>query len=142
MKTSQEGIDLIKHFEGVKLKAYQCPAGIWTIGYGHTNNVKRGDVITEITADKFLRQDLESSEKCVITLVKVDYTQSQFDAMVSFVFNLGQGAFRTSTLLKKINSKDYAGASMEFIRWVNVGGVKMAGLILRRRAEKILFDKK
>jgi lysozyme len=142
MKTSQDGIDLIKHFEGGRLEAYQCPAGIWTIGYGHTLNVRKGDVITEEEAEKFLREDLDVSERCVTNTVTSEYSQSQFDAMVSFVFNLGQGHFKTSTLLKKVNEKDYSGASMEFLRWVSAGGKKSAGLILRRQAEKKLFDKK
>ena len=141
MITSQEGIDLIKNFEGCRLKAYKCPAGIWTIGYGHTSGVKEGQVITLEQAEQFLRQDLKRFETSVRNLVTVPIKQNQFDALVSFAYNLGATALSTSTLLKKLNNSDYNGAALEFDRWVYANGNKLNGLIRRRAAEKELFTK-
>lgn len=139
MNVSEECLDLIKHFEGVQLKAYKCPASIWTIGYGHTAGVQPGDIITAEEADYLLRQDIAKSEWGVIQNVSVQITQNQFDALVSFVFNLGVGNFRTSTLLKKLNDRDYDGAAKELLRWTHVGGKTSPGLERRREAEKALF---
>ena len=141
MITSQEGIDLIKNFEGCRLKAYKCPAGIWTIGYGHTSGVKEGQVITLEQAEQFLRQDLKRFETSVRNLVIVPIKQNQFDALVSFAYNLGATALSTSTLLKKLNNSDYNCAALEFDRWVYANGNKLNGLIRRRAAEKELFTK-
>lgn len=139
MNTSQKGIDLIKAFEGCRLKAYKCPAGIWTIGYGHTSGVKEGQMITFSMAEQFLKQDLKRFETSVNNLVTVAITQNQFDALVSFCYNLGAMALKSSTLLKKLNNGDYNGAAEEFDRWVYANGVKLQGLVRRRRAEKELF---
>lgn len=139
MKTSQKGIDLLKSFEGCRLKAYKCPAGIWTIGYGHTAGVTEGQAITFSQAEELLKQDLKRYETSVNSLVKVALSQGQFDALVSFTYNLGANALKTSTLLKKLNSGDYNGAAEEFERWVYAGGKKLAGLERRRKAEKTLF---
>ncbi len=141
MITSQKGIDLIKGFEGCRLKAYKCPAGIWTIGYGHTSGVKEGQAITFSQAEEFLKQDLKRFETSVRSLVTVAITQNQFDALVSFCYNLGAGALKTSTLLKKLNNGDYNGAAEEFDRWVYANGKKLQGLVRRRAAEKELFKK-
>lgn len=141
MKTAVDGLNLIKHFEGLRLQAYQCPAKVWTIGYGHTAEVNSDDVITEEAADHFLRQDVEDSERAVNLNVHVPLTQNQFDALVSFVFNLGGGNFRASTLLKKLNARDYDGTAKELLRWDNAGGEKSPGLARRREAEKVLFLK-
>src|SRR6478672_1366477 len=100
MNVSEEGITLIKRFEGLSLSAYQDSVGVWTIGYGHTKNVNPGDELEEHEADFYLRQDLEGAEKCVNACVKGAITQGQFDALVSFAFNLGCGQLRKSTLLK------------------------------------------
>lgn len=139
MKVSNAGIELVKQFEGLKLKAYRDSVGIPTIGYGHTHAVKDGDVITVQQADAFLREDLQVAELTVNTNVKVKMSQGQFDSLVSFVFNLGAGNFVKSTLLKKLNAGDYTGAAAEFGKWVNAGGVPLQGLIKRRAAEREMF---
>lgn len=139
MKVSNNGINLIKRFEGLELKSYKDSVGILTIGYGHTNAVKAGDVVTGEQADAFLREDLQVAELTVNTNVKVKLTQGQFDALVSFVFNLGSGNFVKSTLIKKLNAGDYAGAADEFGKWGNAGGKKLPGLVKRRAAEREVF---
>ncbi|MDQ9128540.1 lysozyme [Serratia fonticola] len=141
MKVGVEGLNLIKHFEGLRLQAYQCSARAWTVGYGHTVGVRPNDVITEGEADNFLRQDIANSEQVVNMNVHVPLTQNQFDALVSFVFNLGIGSFLASTLIKKLNSGDYGGSAEEFLRWIHVNGKKIPGLVRRREAEKSLFLK-
>lgn len=132
-------IGIIKHFENLELKAYLCPAGVWTIGWGHTKGVKKGDKINQRQAVKLLKEDLTSAEMSVEQLVKVDLNQHQFDALVSFVFNLGHGNFAESTLLKKLNKGDYLGAANEFQRWVFSNGEKLNGLVHRRDDEALLF---
>jgi len=139
MKISQAGINAIKDYEGVRLKAYDDGVGVWTIGVGHTKGVQRGDEITMAQADEFLRADLAEAEKAVNTRVIVPLTQGQFDALVSFVFNLGAGAFMASTLLKKLNAGDYDGAADEFLRWNKAGGRALPGLVKRRISERIMF---
>lgn len=139
MKTSTNGINLIKNFEGCRLTAYKCPAGVWTIGYGHTKGVKKGQKITKEQAVNILQDDLKTYENGVKKAVKIDLNQNQFDALVSFTYNVGLGAFRTSTLLKKLNKKDFTGASKEFPRWNKANGIVLKGLVKRREAEKILF---
>lgn len=139
MKVSNNGINLVKRFEGLELKAYRDSVGILTIGYGRTHAVKAGDIITGEQADAFLREDLQVAELTVNTNVKVKLTQGQFDALVSFVFNLGSGNFVKSTLIKKLNAGDYAGAADEFGKWVNAGGKKLPGLVKRRAAEREVF---
>lgn len=139
MKTSQKGIDLIKQFEGCRLSAYKCPANVWTIGYGHTYGVKEGQTISQKQADKFLKDDLKSFEAAVTNYVKVPLSQNQFDALVSFSFNVGSEALRTSTLLKLLNQGKYSEAAEQFDRWVYASGKKLAGLVRRRKAEKELF---
>ena len=141
MKTSQTGINLIKKYEGCRLKAYKCPAGLWTIGYGHTKGVKKGQKITQKQAERYLKEDLQVYEKSVEKAVKVTLNQNQFDALISFVYNCGAAAFRNSTLLKKLNAGDYKGASAEFPRWNKSGGRVLNGLKYRRKAERALFDK-
>lgn len=138
MKTSDKGIALIKQFEGLRLDAYICPAGVPTIGYGTTRNVKMGQSITEADADRMLCEDLTTFEACVTNSVDAPLTQEQFDALVCFVYNLGCGAFKGSTLLKKINAQD-PGAADEFLRWNKAGGRVLPGLTRRREAERALF---
>lgn len=140
MKTSEKGLELIKHFEGLRLQAYRCSAHVWTIGYGHTAGVQPGDSVTAGQADSLLRQDIEESERSVARYVTAPLNHCQFDALVSFTFNLGAGNLRTSTLLKKLNAGDYSGAAEEFPRWVSAGGKKLPGLVRRREAEKALFE--
>lgn len=139
MKTSQRGIDLIKHFEGCRLSAYQDAVGVWTIGYGHTVGVQPWHRITRDRAEELLRKDLERFERAVLNSVDVELTQNQFDALVSFAYNLGGGNLRRSTLLRKLNAGDYAGAQAQFLRWDKAGGRVLRGLTRRRTAEADLF---
>lgn len=139
MKTSKNGLDLIKQFEGCRLKAYRCPAGVLTIGYGHTQGVYDGQIITNSQANDYLRSDIAKFEKSVNDLVKVKVTQNMFDALVSFTYNLGAGALKNSTLLKYLNCEDYEEASLEFGKWNKAGGKVLSGLVKRRSLEKKLF---
>ena len=140
MIISKNGLDLIKQFESLQLKAYKCSANVWTIGYGHTKNVKEGDRISQDQANCFLMQDLYSVERAIIRLVKVKLNQNQFDALCSLIFNIGISAFKKSTLLAKLNNGDYIGAAEQFRRWNKVNNVVMAGLVRRRQAEEDLFN--
>ncbi|AJB70083.1 lysozyme [Enterobacter asburiae] len=144
MQTSDKGIALIKQFEGCKLTAYQDSVGVWTIGYGWTQPVdgkpiRAGMTIKQETAERLLKTGLVSYESDVSRLVKVGLTQGQFDALVSFTYNLGARSLSTSTLLRKLNSGDYAGAADEFLRWNKAGGKVLNGLTRRREAELALF---
>ena len=142
MKISLEGLSLIKKFEGCKLIAYKCSAGVWTIGYGHTTGVKEGDVCTQEEAEKLLRGDIFKFEEYVQDSVKVDLDQSQFDALVAWTFNLGPGNLRSSTMLKKLNNGEYETVPFEMRRWNKAGGKTLDGLIRRRQAESLLFESK
>lgn len=145
MNIDQTGLDLIKQFEGLRLNAYKDSAGIPTIGYGHTKGVEMGQTITQAQADQFLKEDCKDAEGAVNKLVEVPITQNMFDALVSFVFNLGAGALKGSTLLKLLNKHDYQGASEQFARWVYATNAKtgkkevLNGLVKRREAERKLF---
>jgi lysozyme len=139
MKISNNGVELIKSFEGLELDAYVCAAGVLTIGYGHTGGVKAGDRITEDEAEALLRKDLRRFERAVEAQIEVPLDQSQFDALVSFTFNLGPHALKQSTLRRKLNQGDYSGAAEEFQRWVYAGGKRLKGLERRRKAESDLF---
>ena len=139
MTTSQMGIDLIKKYEGCKLTAYKCPAGVPTIGYGRTQSVKMGMTITQAQADAFLKDDIKPLES-VLNKMGINYTQGQFDALISWLFNLGCGNFNTSTLKKKILAKTSdVEITDQIIKWVNVGGRPMLGLKKRRVEEANLF---
>lgn len=137
--TSQRGVNLIKEFEGFRNGAYRDSVGVWTIGYGHTKGVKSGDYVTEQEGEEFLKNDLIIYEDYVKKYVDVPLTQTQFDALVSFTYNLGPGNLKKSTLLRKLNAKDYKGAANEFPRWNRAGGRVLRGLTRRREAEKQLF---
>lgn len=144
MKTSQAGIDLIKQFEGVRLESYVCPAGVLTVGVGHTSaagspKVVPGMKITYQEANAILANDLVKYEDAVDRLVKVPLTQNQFDALVSFTFNVGEGALAKSTLLKKLNAGDYDAVPAELMKWTKGGGKELPGLVRRRRAEAALW---
>ena len=140
MNVSEKGIDLIKEFEGCKLQAYKCPANVWTIGYGHTGaEVHEGLKITQQEADRLLKNDLIIHCNNVEKLVTVPINQNQFDALVSFEYNIGYNAFKTSTLLKLLNQKKYKEAAEQFSRWKYAGGKVLAGLVRRREKEKALF---
>src|SRR5690606_6021729 len=142
MTTSQRGVDLIKPFEGLKLPAYLCPANVWTIGYGTTRGVQKGQTITAAEAERLLRADLAVFEAGVSKAVKVPLEQHEFDALVSFAYNVGLGAFQKSTLLRLLNAGDKAGAAKQFDRWNKAGGKVLAGLTRRREAERKLFEGK
>ena len=139
MKATNYATLLIKSFEQLRLNSYLCPAGVWTIGYGHTDGVNQGMLITEKTADAFLKQDIRNAEHS-INQMDAELTQEQFDALVSFVFNVGVRAFNVSTLRKKI-LKDPNDPSIadEFRRWVYAGDKKLPGLIKRREQEIKLY---
>lgn len=138
MKTSNK--EIIKYYEGLRLEAYLCPAGVWTIGYGHTgSDVWPGLVITKEWAEWLLDEDLKKFEAYVSGYVKVDLTQDQFDALVSFTYNVGAEAFKNSTMLKKLNAGDYEGAAKEFPRWNKSKGKVLPGLVKRAEAQRKLF---
>lgn len=144
MNASAQCVTLVKHFEGLFLKAYLCPAKVWTIGYGHTGlkhkdgTVKAGRKITEAEAEALLLHDLNVFAPSVDELVKVPLEQHEFDVLVSFHFNTG--SLGKSTLLKKLNAGDKAGAAAEFLRWTRGGGKVLPGLVRRRKAEQYLFQ--
>ena len=143
MHISDEGLDLIKRFEGLELKAYQCATGVWTIGYGYIKGVQEGDVWDADKADYMLFRELEEEyQNYVNDYVHVPINQCQFDALCSFVYNLGGNALKSSTLLKVLNSGDYNGVPEQIMRWNKAGGKVLAGLTRRRTAEAELFQGK
>lgn len=143
MKISENGLNLIKDFEGLKLKAYKDAVGVWTWGYGSTGpHVTPNKTGTKEEAEDLLKEDVSRFEKGVNDLIKVPLTQNQFDSLVSFSFNLGLANLKSSTLLKKLNASDYSGAANEFLRWNRAGGVVLKGLTRRRQAEKDMFEGK
>ena len=136
MKTSQRGIDLIKQFEGFSERAYLCPAGVWTIGYGTTHAVSRNSKpVTRDQAEELLRGDLREFERDITDAVKVPLSRNQFDVLVSFVYNVGSTAFRKSTLLKLLNQGKYDKVPYELARWNKAKGKILPGLTRRRAAE-------
>lgn len=141
---SDAGLALVKRFEGLETVAYPDPGNRvtgepWTIGYGHTRGVRRGNTCTEELATAWLREDLQAAEGAVKQLVDVVLTQGQFDALVSFVFNCGAAAFGNSTLLRLLNGGDRAGAAEQFRRWNRGADGVLPGLVTRRAAERDLF---
>jgi GH24 family phage-related lysozyme (muramidase) len=140
MVTSEKGLHLIKSFEGWYPDPYVCPAGKWTIGYGHLiASGEHFDTITEEEGEALLERDLLEAEGAVDILVKVELNQNQFDALVSFTFNLGSGNLSASTLLRLLNKRDYDGAADQFLRWIYAAGRPLEGLRRRREAERKLF---
>lgn len=142
MNISPRGVALIQVEEGLRMDAYPDPGTggePWTIGYGHTGGVKPRDRITHAQADAFLRADLQRVEACIGEKVRAAMTQAMYDALCSFVFNVGCGAFAKSTLLRKLNAGDFGGAAAEFGRWINAGGKPLPGLVRRRKHERDLF---
>ena len=138
---TQDGIDLIKRFEGFSSSVYICPAGYPTIGYGHL--VRSGESFNEISeteAEELLCKDVESAERAVLRLVNVPLTDGQFDALVSFTFNLGAGAFQRSTLRRKVNRQAHTEVPAQMMRWVWAGGRKLNGLIRRRESEVLIYS--
>ena len=144
MRMSADGLALVKEFEGLRLKAYKCPAAVWTIGYGHTSAagaplVSADMVISKENAEEILKRDMVQYEDGVRGLVKVGLTQGQFDALVDFAYNAGFGALAKSTLLKKVNAEKFDEVPAEFMKWTKGGGKELPGLVRRRRAEVKLW---
>ena len=140
MKIGKQGLDLIKTFEGLRLQAYMpTPNDVPTIGYGHTKTAKLGMKVTEKGAHELLKQDLAWVERAVNKRVTVPITQAQYDALCSFVYNLGETNFSKSTLLKRLNNKRYTEAADELLRWDKQGSKVLRGLTRRREAERALF---
>lgn len=139
MRTSQRGINLIKQHEGLRLEAYRCPAGVFTIGYGHTVGVRRGDVIDERRAEYLLEEDLKKFE-AVVNRECPGVNQNQFDALVSFTFNLGERNLLKSTLLKCVKANpNNLNIRTELLRWNRANGEVLPGLTRRRKAEADLY---
>ena len=135
-------MSLIKKFEGCELEAYKCAAGVWTIGYGSTKGVKEEDTLTQEEADNLLLHEMQEYEGYINDLVKAPLEQNQFDALVSWVFNLGPANLKASTMLKFLNAGDYHLIPSQIKRWNKAGGKVLEGLIRRREAEALLFEKK
>lgn len=140
MKISEAGIKLICKWEEFRPYAYVCPAGLWTIGYGHTGGVKPTDKIDLAQGEAYLRKDLEIVERCLNSLA-IKLNQNQYDALCSLIFNIGTGNFLRSTMLKYIKAKQYDKASAEFLKWRKANGKVLKGLEARRKDEQELFDK-
>jgi lysozyme len=140
---SKDGLDLICRFEGFSPVIYICPAGYPTIGYGHliaeANKEQFLDGVDEDEALELLRQDVAVAERAVLRLITVPLTQGQFDALVSFTFNLGAGALQRSTLRRKVNREEHDDVPPEFMKWVWAGGKKLRGLVRRREAEAAIY---
>lgn len=137
-----EGLALIKKFEGCELEAYQCSAGVWTIGYGHTKDVVEGMTISKEEAEQMLVDELHEYENYINEYVNVALSQNQFDALVSWVYNLGPANLKASTMLKVLNSGKYEDVPAQIKRWNKAGGKVLEGLIRRREAEACLFQGK
>ena len=139
MNISKEGLSLIKKFEGCELEAYLFPAGVWTIGYGHTKDVKEGDKINKEEADYLLQEEMIEYESYINDFVEVPLNQNQFDALCSWVYNLGPTNLKNSTMLRVLNEEKYADVPQEIKRWNKAGGEVLDGLIKRREAEAKMF---
>lgn len=139
---TEDGLRLIRRFEGFSAVPYLCPAGYLTVGYGHVvkNPAAFRQPITEDEATEILVLDIQKAEEAVLRLITVPLSDGQFDALVSFTFNLGSGALQRSTLRRKVNREDHAEVPAEFLRWVWAGGRKLKGLIRRREAEAALYN--
>lgn len=152
MTASRAAYDLIRRFEALKLEVYRDSAGVLTIGYGHTRDAQPGMRITEAEAEDLLRADVQTIESIVSAAVRVTLAQHQFDALVSFAFNVGRGAFVSSTLLANLNSQEFEHAAQQFERWVYITEPSrpgwspkktvLPGLVARREAERALFEGK
>lgn len=142
MNISNEGISLIKKFEGCELESYQDSVGVWTIGYGHTKNIKQGMTISKEQADNMLLNELDEYCEYVEKAVDVTLKQCEFDALVAWTYNLGPTNLNKSTMLKKLNNKEYQDVPHEIKRWNKAGGKVLQGLVRRREAESLLFQGK
>lgn len=133
------GLALVAYYEGYRPQAYVDPVGIVTVCYGHTATARLGQSFTKEQCNDLLRKDLQAAEAAVQSSVKVALSQTQYDALVSFTFNVGSGNLRSSTLLRRLNAGDYCLAAREFPRWNRAGGKVLPGLTKRRLAEQALF---
>jgi len=140
MTPSNKCIEMVKHFEGFKARAYLCPANVWTIGYGRTQNVKDGDITSMPQATRDLEEELKEFGEQVLRVVDVDLEQNEFDALTSWTYNLGVGNLQSSTLLKKLNAGDKDSVPSEMLRWNKAAGKVLAGLTIRRQAEADLWE--
>lgn len=138
---TEQGLSLIKTFEGFRAEPYLCPAGYWTIGYGHLLRAEEGLAVplSRMAAETLLRQDVAAAEAAVLRHIRVPLSDGQFDALVSFTFNLGAGALQRSTLRRKVNRDDHAAVPQELMRWVYAGGRRLPGLTRRRAAEAACY---
>lgn len=134
------GLALIRQAEGLRLAAYRCPAGIWTVGYGHTHSAWPGRRISAAEADRLLAEDLFAVERDLAPLLRVAVSDTQWSALVSFAFNVGIGALARSTLLSRVNARDFAAVPAELMRWTKGGGRTLPGLERRRAAEAALWS--
>ena len=139
MRTSQRGLSLIKSFEGLRLRAYQDSVGVWTIGYGATRSVQAGMKVSKEQAERMLLNDVQRFEPEVERLITSPLSQNQWDALISFTYNLGAANLESSTLRRLLNAGNYAAAAEQFPRWNKAGGKVLAGLVRRRAAERDLF---
>jgi len=142
MNISQEGISLIKKFEGCELEAYKCAAGVWTIGYGHTKDVKERDSILKEDAESMLVHELQEYCNDVDIAVKVDLKQNEFDALVSWTYNLGPTNLNSSTMLRVLNEGNHDEVPAQMKRWNKASGEVKQGLVRRREAEALMFEGK
>jgi lysozyme len=140
MEISAKGLDLIKKFEGLELESYLCPADVWTIGYGSTKGVKEGMSITEEEAEALLKKEAQEYCDYVKEYVSVTLTQNQFDALVSWTYNLGPRNLKNSTLLEVLNKEEYDKVPEQILRWTKAAGKELNGLVRRRQAEADLFQ--
>ena len=143
-QVTEEGLNLIKRFEGFSHTIYTCPAGYPTIGYGHVVLAHEQDQfaagVTQAEATELLRRDVRIAERAVLRLISVPLTDGQFDALVSFAFNLGAGALQRSTLRRKVNRGEHEGVPEELMKWVWAAGKRLAGLVRRRGAEALAYS--
>lgn len=139
MQMSEQGLGLTKSFEECRLTSYKDGGGVWTLGWGHTAGVAAGQTCSQEQADAWLEYDVETAAAAVNMYTRVELQPRHFDVLADFVYNLGVGAFRSSTLLKMVNEKDWEQAGEELLRWDHDGGVKVAGLTRRCEARKKLF---
>ena len=142
MRSSDAAVEVLRTFEGLRLRAYLCPAMVWTIGYGHTAGVRPGQVITLDEAEALLRQDIAHTEEALSRLISVELNAHQFGALMCFAFNIGIAAFKRSTLLARLNRGEADKVPGELRRWSHSRGIKLPGLVRRREAEILLWEKK
>lgn len=146
MSVPQAAINIIKRYEGLRLEAYKCPAGVWTVGYGSTQlngkPVKQGDKLTLQQAEELLKKEADNFRIRIAPFIKVSVNENQLSALISLAFNIGVTAFKNSTLLRKLNGKDYFGAADQFLVWTKANGRELLGLKRRREEERALFLKK